>query len=60
MNDSNENWEERCELLQAHNDNMELMLGDLEEKCEMLQKNVDCLNAIKATIEVIFGRKFNV
>ena len=37
--------------------NMKLM--DSEERCRMLQEEVAKLSAIKATVEVIFGRKFD-
>ena len=36
---------------------MELM--DSEERCRILSEEVAKLSAIKATVEVIFGRKFN-
>ena len=37
--------------------NMKLM--DSEERCRMLREEVTKLSAIKATVEVIFGRKFD-
>ena len=37
--------------------NMKLM--DSEERCRMLAEEVAKLSAIKATVEVIFGRKFD-
>lgn len=36
-----------------------MKLADSEERCRMLHEEVLKLSAIKATVEVIFGRKFD-
>lgn len=32
---------------------------ELRKKIEYLRRDLDCLQAIRQTVEVIFGRKFN-
>ena len=38
---------------------LKMMLMDSEERYQMLREDVLRLSAIKATVEVIFGRKFD-
>ena len=38
---------------------LQMKLADSEERCRWLQEEAAKLAAIKATVEVIFGRKFN-
>lgn len=38
---------------------LNMKLADSEERCRMLHEEVLKLSAIKATVEVIFGRKFD-
>ena len=38
---------------------LQMKLMDSEERCRMLSEEVAKLSAIKATVEVIFGRKFD-
>ena len=38
---------------------LQMKLMDSEERCRMLTEEVAKLSAIKATVEVIFGRKFD-
>jgi hypothetical protein len=38
---------------------LKMKLMDSEERCRILTEEVAKLSAIKATVEVIFGRKFN-
>lgn len=38
---------------------LKMKLMDSEERCRMLHEEVLKLSAIKATVEVIFGRKFD-
>jgi hypothetical protein len=38
---------------------LRMMLADSEERNRMLIEENACLSAIKATVEVIFGRKFD-
>ena len=38
---------------------LKMKLMDSEERCRMLREEVAKLSAIKATVEVIFGRKFD-
>ena len=38
---------------------LKMQLMDAEEHCRMLREDVAKLSAIKATVEVIFGRKFD-
>jgi hypothetical protein len=38
---------------------LKMKLMDSEERCRILAEEVAKLSAIKATVEVIFGRKFN-
>lgn len=38
---------------------LEMKLMDSEERCRMLSEEVAKLSAIKATVEVIFGRKYD-
>ena len=38
---------------------LQMKLMDSEERCRMLREEVVKLSAIKATVEVIFGRKFD-
>lgn len=38
---------------------LSMKLADSEERCRMLREEVLKLSAIKATVEVIFGRKFD-
>jgi hypothetical protein len=38
---------------------LQMKLTDSEERCRMLQEEVAKLSTIKATVEVIFGRKFD-
>ena len=38
---------------------LQMKLMDSKERCRMLREEVAKLSAIKATMEVIFGRKFD-
>ena len=38
---------------------LKMKLMDSEERCRILSEEVAKLSAIKATVEVIFGRKFD-
>lgn len=38
---------------------LKMKLMDSEERCRMLREDVTKLSTIKATVEVIFGRKFD-
>ena len=38
---------------------LNMKLADSEERCRMLHEEVLKLSAIKATVDVIFGRKFD-
>ena len=38
---------------------LKMKLIDSEERCRMLREEVVKLSAIKSTVEVIFGRKFD-
>jgi predicted RNase H-like nuclease (RuvC/YqgF family) len=40
-------------------DHLKMKLMDSEERCRILSEEVAKLSSIKATVEVIFGRKFN-
>jgi predicted RNase H-like nuclease (RuvC/YqgF family) len=59
--------EKTCDLdykafYNKHREEIEFLkakLMDSEERCRMLREEVAKLSSIKATVEVIFGRKFD-
>lgn len=50
---------QHCDKLQEENAKLSMMLVDAEEHIRMMKQDLARLSAIKGTVEVIFGRKFN-
>ena len=53
------NYESLYDKERSENAHLKMMLADADEHCKMLKEEVARLSAIKATVEVIFGRKFD-